>query len=104
MWLTSFCYRVLRYKFDLSHFGFTCVFFLKNLTLLFWCLKAIKGKLHFKQNLFIAKSIKIHSCENLVLCYYFKFFILFFPYSRPREKCKFHSTTLVILKIMQSTI
>ena len=44
--------------------------------------------------------MKMHSCKNLVLCYYLKYFILFFPKKliRPREKYKFHSTTLAILK------
>ena len=77
--LRLFGKELLRYKCNLSRFSFTCAFFLKNLTLLFWRLKAIRRKLHFKENLFIAKSVKIHSFKNLVLCYYFKYFIPLFP-------------------------
>ena len=77
--LRLFATEILRRKCKLSRFGFTSVFFLKNLTLFFWRLKAIRRKLHFKENLFIAKSIKMHSCKNLLLCYYFKYFILFSP-------------------------
>ena len=101
-----FATEILRYKCNLSRSGFNCVFFLKDLTLLFWRLKVIRGKLHFRENLFITKRMKMHSWKHLVLCYYFKNSI-FFPEennSRPGEKYKFHSTAVAISKIMQNTI
>ena len=45
--LRLFATEILRYKRNLSRFGFTCIFFMKNLTLLFWRLKAIRRKLRF---------------------------------------------------------
>ena len=92
--LRLFATEILRYQCNSSHFGFTCVFFLKNLTFLFWRLKAIKRNLYLKENLFIARSMKIHSCENLVLCYYFKFFILF-----PLKRIQYNSIKTKRLKL-----
>ena len=69
--------NILRYKCILRELGCTCIFFLKNLTLLFWRLRAIRCNLLFKENFFIEKSMKIHSCKSLVLCYSFKYFFFF---------------------------
>ena len=50
--------------------------------------------------------MKMHSGKNLVLCYYFKYFILFpqETISSPGEKYKFHLTTAVLLEITQNII